>query len=126
MAFGTMPSSVPFLSRMDQADRVAHGIDEINGAAIGDINAEADAALVCDQAITTVEALVPGGRPIDNGDALAMHLLRGNEGRAAKPVCRSDFPMNAVQPRERFHFIVRHLDAGDAQGETVNDDWAAR
>jgi len=32
-----------------------------------------------------------------------------------------DFPMNAVQPSERFHFIVRHLDIGHTPGETVND-----
>jgi hypothetical protein len=29
--------------------------------------------------------------------------------------------MNTVQPSERFHFIVRHLDAGDTPGETVYD-----
>lgn len=108
------------LPRMDQADRVANGIGKINGAAIGDVNAEANAPLVCDQAITTVETLVPCGRLIDNTNTLSMHLLRGNERCAAESVCASDFPMNAVQPRERLHFIMRHFDAGNTQGETMH------
>lgn len=110
-----------FLPRMHQADRIAHGIGEINGAAIRDVNAEAKAALICDQAITAVKTLVLRGRPIDKTDALSVHLLRDNEGRAAESMSPPDFPMNAVQPSERFHFIVRHLDIGDTQCETVND-----
>jgi hypothetical protein len=33
----------------------------------------------------------------------------------------TDFSMNAIQPPQRFGFIMRHLDAGNAQGETVDD-----
>ena len=33
---------------------------------------------------------------------------------------RSNLPMNAIQPRERFGFVIRHLEAGDAQGEAVD------
>jgi hypothetical protein len=49
-----------------------------------------------------------------------MHLLRGDERRAAEPVGFSDFPMNAVQACERLHFVMRHFNAGNAQGETVH------
>ena len=106
---------------MHQAYRIADGVGEIYGAAISDINAEANAALICDQAITTVETFVLCGRLIDNPDALSVYLLRGHERRAAESMFPSNFPMNAVQPRERFHFIVRHLELGDTQCETVND-----
>ena len=58
---------------------------------------------------------------IDHTDALSVHLLRGNERRAAESMFASDFPMNAVQSGQRFHLIMRHLDAGDAQSETVNE-----
>ena len=33
----------------------------------------------------------------------------------------SDFAMNAIQAGERFRFVVRHLDARHAEGETMYD-----
>ena len=106
---------------MHQSNRIAYGIDDENGAAISNVNAETNAALICDQAIRTVETFVRCGRLIDNTDAPAVHLLGGNERRAAESMSLSGFAMNGVQPSERFHFIVRELDIGDTQGETVND-----
>ena len=32
-----------------------------------------------------------------------------------------DLPMNAVQSRKSFRFIMRHLDTRDTQSETMND-----
>ena len=64
---------------MHQTDRIAYGIDDENGATIGDINAEANAALICDQAVTTVETFFLCRRFSNDPDALSMHLLRGNE-----------------------------------------------
>lgn len=106
---------------MHEADCAADRIDKINRATIRHINAEANAPLVCDQAVTTFEALVLRNRAIDNGDAIAVHLLRGKERCGAESMLRSDFPMNTVQTRERFRFVVRHLDTGDTQGEAMND-----
>ena len=83
--------------------------------------AETNAALICNQAITTVEAFVPRGRLIDNTDTLSVHLLCSDERRVAESMCSSDFAVNAVQPGERFQLIVRHLNTSDAQGESVND-----
>lgn len=106
---------------MHQTDRIAHGIDYENGAAVSDINSETNAPLIRDQAITTVETSIPGGRLIDDAETRAMHLLRGYERRTVEPVFSPDFPMNPVQSSQRFHFVVRHLDAGNTQSETVND-----
>jgi hypothetical protein len=108
---------------MHQTDRVADWIDQVNGATIGDVNSETNAALICDQAVATVETFVRCGRLIDNPDARTVHLLRGYERRVAEPVFSSNFPMDAVQSSQRFHFVVRHLDAGNTQSETVNDTW---
>ena len=105
---------------MHQADRIAHGVDDINGTAISDVNAEADAAPICDEAITTVKTLVLHGRSIDHADPISMHLLRGDERHAVEAMFLPDLPMNTVQPSERFHLIVRDFDLGDTQGETVN------
>jgi len=106
---------------MHQTYRGADGVDEIDSATIGDINAEANTAPICNQAITTVETLVSRDRPIDNTDTLSVHLLRSDEWRVAESMCPSDFAMNAIQPSKRFQLIVRHLDIRDAQGESVND-----
>ena len=109
-----------FFPRMHQADRSADWVREINCAAIGDINTEANAALICNQAITTVETFVLCGRLVDNTNALSVDLLRGNERRAAEPMSLPDFPVNTVQPSERFRFVVRQLDIGDTTCETVH------
>src|SRR6266850_940596 len=89
-----------FFSRMHQTYRNANRVDEIDSATVCDINAEANAGLICNQAITTVETLVPHDRPIDHTDTLSVHLLRSDERCAADSVCLSDFTMNAVQPSE--------------------------
>src|SRR5436190_21304701 len=86
----------PFFPRMHQSNRIVYGIDDENGAAISDINPETNVALICDQPITTVETLVRCDRLIDNTDAPAVHLLGGNERRAAKSISLSDFAMNGV------------------------------
>src|SRR5213075_791749 len=96
-------------------NRVVDRIDDENGAAIGNINAEANAGLICNQAITTLETFVHCDRLMDNANAVSVHLLRRNERRAAEPMCSSDFTVNAVQPSERLQFIVRHLNLRDAQ-----------
>src|ERR1043166_4686624 len=106
---------------MHQTDRLAHGIDNENGAAVSDINSETNARLIRDQAVTIVETIIPGRRLIDHADPRAMHLLSGNERRAAEPVFSPNFTMNAIQARQRFHFVVRHLQAGNTQSEAVND-----
>lgn len=106
---------------MHQPDRTEALIDQINRAAIGDINTEANVALICDQAIATLEAFVPGNCIIDNSNSITVHLLRRNERRGTESMLPSNFQMNAVQSRKRFRFIMRHLNARDTQSETMND-----
>jgi hypothetical protein len=115
------PKLGAFLARMDQANGVANGIDEINRAAIGDVNAETNATLTCNQSVAVLETFVSANRGIDKGDIFSMNLLRGNERQISDPVFAADFPVHSVQPRERFRLIVRHLETRDAQRETVND-----
>ena len=50
-----------------------------------------------------------------------MDLLGGNERHVSETMFAANFPMNAVKPRKRFRFVVRHLDAGYAQREAMND-----
>jgi hypothetical protein len=95
---------------MHQSNRTALLVDQINRAAVGNVNAEANAALICDQSITILKAFVRGQRLIDNADITAMHLPRGHERRRTKTIALSNFAMNTIQPGKRFRFIVRHLD----------------
>lgn len=106
---------------MHQPNRATHRIDQINRAAIRHVDAETNATLIRNQAITTIKAFVSGDGIIDNRHAIPMHLLRGDEWRGAEAVLGSDFAMNAIQPGERFRFVVRHLDPRHPQGETVRD-----
>jgi hypothetical protein len=50
-----------------------------------------------------------------------MNLLRGNKRSGAESMFSSNFPMNAIEARERFRLVERHLDAWRPQSETVND-----
>ena len=106
---------------MHQPDRAEALIDQINRAAIGNVNAEANAALICDQAIATFEAFVLRHCAVDKSDAISVNLLRGNKRSGAESMLSSNFPMNAIEARERFRLVERHLDARHPQGETVND-----
>ena len=105
---------------MHQANRAPDRVDQINGAAIGHINAKADAGLICDQAVATLEAFVSECTS-DQGNVISMHLLRGDERCGAEAVLDSDLAMHAIQPRERFRFVMRHFQPGHAQGETMPD-----
>jgi hypothetical protein len=106
---------------MHQADRSAHGIDEKDCATISHVNSKTNSALVCHQAIAALKTFAVLGCGIDQTNAITMHLLRGHERSLAEPGIHTNFPMDAIQPSERFHPIARHLEAGDTQRETVND-----
>ena len=106
---------------MHQPNRSLHLIEEINRAAICDVNAKANARLIGDQAITTFKTFVPGHRRIDNGDVISMHLPRGHERRGRESMPAADFPMNTIEAGERFCFVMRHADARNPQGESVRN-----
>ena len=75
MASPAMPSSVPLLPGVHQTDAAADRIDEINRAAVGDVNPEADARLVGDQPVAAVKALILRRAAAHNTNNVAMNLL---------------------------------------------------
>ena len=106
---------------MREANHASNRIDEENRAAISDVNAEANAALVCNHSIAILEAFVfPDGR-LDNSDLVPVDLLRGDEWHISKTTLAANFSVDTVQARERFRLVVRHLEARHAQGESVHD-----
>ena len=115
------PKLGAFFARVDEANGAANRIDEINRAAIGDVNAETNATLICNQPVAVLETFVSANRRADKGDIFSMDLLRGKERQIGEPVFAADFPMHSVQPRESLRLVVRHLDPRDAQRKPVND-----
>jgi hypothetical protein len=106
---------------MDEADRAADRIDEKGCAAIGHVNTETNAALIRDQPIASIETFVARHGCIDHANFLSVDLLRGDERDRPKTMFMADRAVNSVQPRQSFRLVVRHLEAGDAEGEPVDD-----
>src|SRR5258708_38973570 len=65
-----------FFSGMDKAHRRRFWIDNVDRAAVGDVNSERDFALVCNQPVATREFPVALDRKIDNGDFVPANSLR--------------------------------------------------
>ena len=110
-----------FLAGMDQTNCTVNRIDEKNGAAIGNVNPKTDPSLGCDHSITAIETLVAAERRIDDADLFTVNLLRGDKRLLSETMFAANFPMHTVEARERLRFVVRHLEAGNAQCETVNE-----
>ena len=68
-----------FLAGMHQAKTATNGIDQIYRAAVRDVNSQADAGLIRDQPVTIRETVIGCNRFTDNGDLIAVNLLRGEE-----------------------------------------------
>src|SRR3982075_3444888 len=97
---------------MHETNRAADWIGKVNGTTIGNVDAVAEAAPIRNQSITVRETVVFAHHRIDDADLFSMDLLRGDKRHRIEAVLASDFSMNAIEPRQRFRFIVRHLDPG--------------
>ena len=101
---------------MDETNRGRGWIDNINGAAIGDVNAERDSALIGNETVATGEFFVGRRRKIDppspsfgaagNRDSVAVNLFGGEQ----RPIRNSDFATNfkmrGIKTAQRFGFFV--------------------
>ena len=108
-----------FFARVDQTDSAEVAINEIKGAAIGDVDAETNIALVGNQSIAISEATIVGERRIDDGDFVSMHLLRRNKRTLLQAKFAPRAPMNFVETIEHNGFVVRQFDAGNAPNKPV-------
>ncbi len=104
---------------MDEADSGPSLINEVNSAAIRDVDPETNIRLVCDQPVTPGKAFAALQWSIDNPDAVSMHLFRRHERTFPYRVGGAHLSMNFVQPSQRFGFISLHVDAGHTCGESM-------
>ena len=114
---------------MDQTNGGRGWIDNVNGTAIGDVNAERDSALIGNETVATGEFFVGRRHEIDpsslsfgvagNRNFVPVDLFGGEQG----PVCHSDFAANfkmrGIETAQRFGFVVRDVDAGNASRKDV-------
>jgi hypothetical protein len=98
---------------MHQANRRRFRIYDVNCAAVSDINAERDAALIGDNAIAawkfaTINSAEDSGRysAIDNGDFVSVGLFGSEQWPIAKAGCVANFAMCGIEPLQHFGFIV--------------------
>jgi hypothetical protein len=106
---------------MDETDRWADWVNQINGTAIRDVNAEANSSPISYKAVAALKATVCRYCRIDVRHISAVNLLRRDERHHSEAMRITDLAVQAIQPRQCFRLVVRHLDAGHAQRETVND-----
>ena len=115
---------------MDETDRGRDWIDKVNRAAIGHMNAERDSALIGNEAIATGEFFVERRYKIDppppsfgaagNRDLVAVDLFSGEQRPIRNPDFAANFKMRGIETAQRFGFVVRDVDAGNASRKDVN------
>jgi hypothetical protein len=119
-----------FASGVHKPDGGCFWIYYVNGATVSDINAECDAALIRDDAITDGEFVAirsagDSGRysAIDYGNVVTVDLFGGEQRPIAEAGCVANFPMYSIQSLEYLSLLRRDLDAGDSLRENVTTDF---
>jgi len=90
----------PSATGMNQTDGRSFWIDNVNRAAIGDVNAQHDSTLIGDDAIAAAEfaAHRAAATIIDNSDLVSVNLLSGKQRPIADADCVANFAMRGVEP----------------------------
>ena len=89
-----------FASGMHKAHRGGFGVDEINCATVGDVNAEGDAPLIRDKTVARgkFEAHKAAATAIDNGNVVSVDLVSGEQRPIADTDCVANLTMHNVEP----------------------------
>ena len=114
-----------FATGINQTDSRRFGIDKMNRAAVGDVNAKHNSLLIGDDAIAAGEKFVIAADTacsIDNCDFISMNLLGGEYGPIADADGIPNFPVRRIEPLQHFDFIMRHVDAWNSLRKSVTTD----
>src|SRR5438132_10142246 len=110
---------------MDQTDLWRFRINNVNRAAVGDVNAEHDTTLITDDAIAAWKMFVLAAATackIDNCDFISMNLLGREQRPVADADCIANSAMRRIQPLQHFDFIMRYIDAWNSLRKSVTTD----
>ena len=113
-----------FAAGMHEADSRSLGIDDVNGAAVGNVNAQGDAALIRYDAVTAGKfaAYRAAAPSIENCDLVSVDLFGGEERPIANTDCLPNFAMRGIEPLQRFGFSMQNIDAGNSLREYMATD----
>ena len=109
------------LPGMHQADRGRLWIDNVNGTAISDVNAERDPFLIRDNSITVRKLLVAIDGAIDYRYLVAVNLLCSKQRPISNPNLAAILAMDGLQSFERFGLVVRNINPGNSLDECVTN-----
>lgn len=96
----------PLAAGMDETDSWRVWIDNVNRAAVGDMNAERDTRLICNEAVAAGEMFILVNRSIDNCDLIAVNLFGGKQRAATKSSGMTNLAVRFLEPRQCFSFIM--------------------
>src|ERR1043166_9576669 len=102
---------------MREADRRRFRIDNVNGAAIGNMNAERNLTLVCDDRVAAGNRPVRLNRLIHDGDLVRVNLLDGHQRPVAETGLAPETPVFSVQALQGFGLILTNINSGNACDE---------
>ena len=108
-----------FFSTVDAADGAAHGIHEPHGAAVGDVDAEADSRIVGDEAVHAGNWR--GVPSFHGGDGRAVDLFGGEKFPRARADGAADFLVMDGEACECRGAIHLHIQPRNAACECVQD-----
>src|ERR1043166_745692 len=97
-----------FASGMHETDRGRFWIDNVNCAAVSDVNTRCDTALVGNDAVAAGEfaAHRATAATIYNCDFVPVNLFSSEQRPVSNTDCIANFAMGGAEPRQDFSFIV--------------------
>jgi hypothetical protein len=113
-----------FAAGMNQAYSGRFWIENVNRAAVSDVNTEHDTALIRDDAIAAAEFTAHRivATAIDNCDLVSVNLLRREQPPIANADGVANFVMRGLEPLQYFCLIVRNVDARNSLRKSVSAD----
>jgi hypothetical protein len=113
-----------FAPGMNQTDRWRLWIDNVNRAAVGNVNAQCDTPLICDEAVAAAKftAHRTVATAIDHCDLISVSLFGGEQRPIADADRVADFAMRGLEPLQHLGFIMRNIDAQNSLRENVTTD----
>ena len=104
---------------MNETNGAAILVDQVNRAAISDVNAKADVVLVRDQPVASFEAAIGVDYRINDGDVITVNLPGRNKFPVSHPKRLPRLPMYLVEILQHSSFVVRHLNSRDTTDKSM-------
>jgi hypothetical protein len=75
--------------------------------------------LIAEQTVAAGKAAVRAHGPIDHRQSMAVHLFCREEFVICQAKSGTHFSMHSIEPRQRFRFVVAHINASHPPDESM-------